>query len=83
MHLCGQPPIDRSLLALHPSPLIAVVLEVPPVVLLALHPSGQSPDRSNGPAGPGAFATPHIEGRKEEHEETRSEQVRANTLLVM
>jgi hypothetical protein len=68
---------------LHPPPLIPVVLKVLPVVLQTLRPSGQSPDRSGGPARPDALDTPHVESRKEEQKEARGEQVRANVVIVM
>jgi hypothetical protein len=36
----GQAPIDRSLLSLHPAPVIPVELQVSPVVFETLDPSG-------------------------------------------
>jgi hypothetical protein len=39
-HPLGQAPIDRSLLSLHPAPLIPVVLQVLPVDFETLDPSG-------------------------------------------
>jgi hypothetical protein len=82
LYLVGQAPIDRSLVGVHPPPLIPVVLEVSPILLETLHPSGQSPDRSDGPARPDPLGTPHVEGRQEEQKDARSEDVRANAVIV-
>jgi hypothetical protein len=79
----GQAPIDRSLLSLHPAPLIPVLLQVSPIVFEMLDPSGESPVHSGGPAGSDALDTPHVEGRNEEDEEARSEQVGANAVPMM
>jgi len=82
LYLVGQAPIDRSLVGVHPPPLIPVLLKVSAVLLEVLHPSGQSPDRSDGPARPDPLGTPHIEGRKEEQEDARSEEVRAKVVMA-
>ena len=67
---------------MHPPPLLPVVLEVLPIVLETRLPSVQSPDRSGGPARPDALGTPHVEGRKEQQQDARREEVRANVVVV-
>src|ERR1700722_14808033 len=79
----GEPPIGRSLLGLHSSPVIPVVTEMLHVVLLTIHAGAEPPHRPNGRARLPALGSPHAHRGHEEEQEGCRQQGGADAVIMV